>query len=146
MKVVKVGVDIGGVISKYPHLFRPLVRALQESDYTEVHVLSDMPLEKCSAFLVDNGFRIVPGRIHSCDYATHGEMCKAVKMRELGIDIMIDDFPGYLAEGAPIRLLVMPDPHRPYYHDEWKTDGSEGDFGRRKQHPSEANGEGERDG
>jgi len=52
--------------------------------------------------------------------------------KELGIDILIDDFIGYVAvEGAPVRLLVMPDATKPYYDPNWKTDGSEGDFGRR---------------
>lgn len=41
---------------------------------------------------------------------------------------------GYLSCGGkpPIRLLMMLDPYRPYYHDKWVTDGSEGDFGRTK--------------
>lgn len=130
---VKVGFDIGGVLSKYPDILRPVVAALLASPRVEVHVLSDMfPHAKCVAFVHENGFHVPPERIHSCDYGTHGELCKAEKMREIGIDIMLDDFPGYLAEGCALRLLVMPDPHRPYYHDEWKTDGSEGDFGRRK--------------
>ena len=50
------------------------------------------------------------------------------------LDILFDDFIGYLATiGAPaLRLLAMPDPTRDYYHPEWKTDGSEGNFGRRR--------------
>ena len=50
---------------------------------------------------------------------------------QLGIDILVDDFPGYVADGKHVGLLVMPNPREPYYHDSWRTDGSEGDFGRR---------------
>lgn len=48
--------------------------------------------------------------------------------------MLIDDFPGYVATpgSPPVRLLMMPDPGEPYYHDDWRTDGSEGDFGRRR--------------
>lgn len=135
---VKVGFDIGGVLSKYPDILQPVVAALLASPHVEVHVLSDMfPHAKCVAFVHENGFHVPPERIHSCDYAAHGELCKAEKMRELGIDMMLDDFPGYLAEGCALRLLVMPDPHRPYFHSSWKTDGSEGDFGRRKKKAEE---------
>lgn len=69
--------------------------------------------------------------IYSADYKTHGENCKKVLCEHLCIDILIDDFIGYIAEGDFVRLLVMPDPRKPYYSDDWKTDGSEGDFGRR---------------
>lgn len=133
--MVRIGFDIGGVLSKYPDLLRPIVDALLAAPDVEVFVLSDMhPHSKCVAFVQDNGFRIPADRIHSCDYAECGEECKAVKARELGLDVLVDDFPGYVATvGAPaLRLLAMPDPTRPYYDDSWKTDGSEGNFGRRK--------------
>ena len=91
------------------------------------------PHEKAVAFCHDNGFYVRAENIISADYETHGENCKAVACEQLGIDILIDDFPGYVAQiGSPrVRLLVMPDPSQPYYHDDWKTDGSEGEFGRR---------------
>jgi hypothetical protein len=31
-----------------------------------------------------------------------------------------------------VSLLVWPNPEEPYYHDDFETDGSEGDFGRRR--------------
>ena len=58
-------------------------------------------------------------------------MCKAQVIEENNIDIHIDDFPGYCAHTKAISLLVWPNPYEPYYHDDFKTDGSEGNFGRR---------------
>jgi hypothetical protein len=133
--IVRVGFDVGGVLSKYPEILVPIVAALAASQRVEVHVLSDMhPLAKILDMLGRNGIDVPAERVHSCDYATHGETCKAVKAREIGLDVLLDDFPGYVATpGAPaLRLLAMPDPERPYYADDWKTDGSEGDFGRRR--------------
>lgn len=134
-KPVRIGFDIGGILSKYPDILRPVVAALLAAPDVEVYVLSDMhPHTKCVAFVHDNGFPVPPERIHSCDYSEHGEECKAVKSREIGLDILVDDFPGYVGTvGAPaLRLLSMPDPTRDYYHETWKTDGSEGNFGRRR--------------
>jgi hypothetical protein len=132
--MVKIGFDIGGVLSKYPDILTPFVNSLVENcPDIEVHVLTDMhPIEKCRDWVARNGLKVKPENVHSCDYKEHGELCKTVKCKELSIDILMDDFIGYVAEGAPIRLLVMPDAKRPYYHDDWQTDGSEGDFGRRK--------------
>lgn len=134
--MIKIGFDIGGVLSKYPEILRPIVAALAASPEIEVHVLSDMhPHAKCVDWVVTrNGFAVLPERIHPCDYAEHGERCKAFKAAEIGLDVLVDDFVGYLAVvGAPpLRLLVMPDPDRDYYHPTWGTDGSEGNFGRRR--------------
>lgn len=127
---MRIAFDVGGVLSKYPDTFRRLVN----STSCEVHVISDMhPVEKILDMLRRNKFFVPPYRVHSADYAKHGENCKAVLCEELGIDMLFDDFIGYLAGGKHIRLLVMPDPDRDYYHEDWKTDGSEGNFGRRKQ-------------
>jgi hypothetical protein len=129
---VKIAFDVGGVLSKYPHIFKPLLLALRDAADVEVHVISDMhPKEKIGMMLLENGIDLRHSRVHSADYRTHGEMCKAILCHELGIDILIDDFPGYVASGNHVRLLVMPHPTEPYYHDDWKTDGSEGEFGRR---------------
>lgn len=133
--MIKIGFDIGGVLSKYPEVLTPFINSLifNCSHDIEVHVLSDMhPKEKIVDWLDRNDVYVSHENVHSCDYVEHGELCKSVKCQELKIDIMMDDFIGYLAEGSPIRLLVMPDAKRPYYHDDWKTDGSEGTFGRRK--------------
>jgi len=140
---VRIAFDIGGVLSKFPDVFRPLFRRLAlppacitvlESEPIELFVISDMhDKDKMGMMLLQNGFDLRPSQIHCADYKAHGEDCKAVLCEQLGIDILIDDFPGYVCQiGSPrVRLLVMPDPSQPYYADEWKTDGSEGDFGRR---------------
>lgn len=132
---MKVAFDVGGCLSKYPDIFRPLIKTLLHCGI-DVHVcyISDMhPVEKIEDMLRRNDFPFTRPMVHSADYTTHGEMCKAVLCEELGIDILVDDFPGYVATPGkpPVRLLVMPDPSLPYYADSWKTDGSEGNFGRR---------------
>lgn len=134
--MLKIAFDIGGVLSKFPDQFRPLVRALLNSaDLVEVWVLSDMkPHEKAVAFCHDNGFDVWPERVVVADHDTYGEACKAVACEQHGIEVLIDDHMGYVCQDGrpPVRLLVMPDPYRPYYSPDWKTDGSEGDFGRRR--------------
>lgn len=136
--ILNVAFDVGGVLSKYPQIFRPLlwtlyVASTENYGEVEVHIISDMhPKEKILDMLARNGFDFIPSsRVHSADYATHGERCKAVLCEQLSIDLIIDDFPGYVADGNHVRLLVMPNTTQSYYHDDWKTDGSEGNFGRR---------------
>jgi hypothetical protein len=134
---LRIAFDVGGVLSKYPAVFRRLAGALEASPMpVEIFVLSDMhPQAMILDVLERNGLDwIDPSRVVSADYATHGEACKAEACRALGIDILVDDFIGYVAvPGAPpIRLLVMPDASLDYYHPDWQTDGSEGTFGRRK--------------
>lgn len=134
MAPLRIAFDIGGVLSKHPDLWRRLLRLLATFPLAaEVHVITDMPRDKAVRALADNDFNMLPpSQIHSADYAADGEACKAVLCERLGIDILIDDFIGYVAvPGAPVRLLVMPDCDRPYYHDGWITDGTEGEFGRR---------------
>lgn len=134
---MRIAFDVGGVLSKYPHTWRPLLdlltfRGVDPRYDIETWIISDMhPEQKIVDMLQANNIPFDAERVRSADYQTHGEMCKAVLCEELGIDILIDDFPGYVAHGKHCRLLVMPNPHEPYYHDDWKTDGSEGGFGRR---------------
>lgn len=129
---MKIAFDVGGVLSKYPEVFRSLFHALRNAPGIEVFVISDMhPPGKILDMLLLNDFGL-DGHIHSADYAAHGEMCKSILCEKLGIDILIDDFPGYVAAGKHVRLLVMPEPTEPYYADSWRTDGSEGNFGRRR--------------
>jgi len=131
MKKFKIAFDIGGVLSKYPKQFRLITDTLQEYDAIDIHIISDMyDEEKIYELIRENKFDIPRQHIHSANYKKYGEACKAKLCEDLEIDILIDDFIGYLADGKHIRLLVMPDSSKPYYSDEWKTDGSEGDFGR----------------
>jgi hypothetical protein len=126
---LKVAFDVGGVLSKHKSL-QKLFITLSNNPTVEVHVISDMhPKEKIVKMLELNGLSCP--NIHSADYSKFGENCKKEICENLGIDILIDDFIGYVAEGDFTRLLVMPQPSEPYYSDDWKTDGSEGDFGRR---------------
>jgi hypothetical protein len=80
---IKIGIDIGGVLTKYPEIVVPLMTALGGHPAFEVHVLTDMPREKAVEMLVANGVRLDSKRLHACDYATHGERCKAVKAAAL---------------------------------------------------------------
>ncbi len=134
--VIRIAFDIGGVISKYPDVFQSIIDAFEFADNNDIvpYIISDIhPKEKILAMLRLNNIIIPADRVHSADYNKYGEACKAELCKQLEIDVLVDDFIGYVApDGAPIRLLVMPDASRPYYANEWKTDGSEGDFGRRK--------------
>jgi len=139
---LKIAFDIGGVLSKYPDQFRILIDKLQDpgrSDLetgepaVEVFVISDMhDVDKMYQMLRDNRIFVDKSKIFSAPYQEQGEFCKTYLCNQLGIDILIDDFIGYVAEGNFIRLLSMPNASLPYYHDTWKTDGNEGDFGRRR--------------
>jgi len=130
---MKVSFDIGGVISKYPDQFRTLINCLQHSNNIEVFIITDMHDRQQSISMLEmNKIQIKQENLYSADFSTYGEACKAVLLKELEIDIHFDDFPAYIAEGCPVRLLVLPDINRPYYDDEWKTPTDIGDFGRRK--------------
>ena len=78
-----------------------------------------------------NKIQIDNTKVYSADYKTYGEHCKTKLCEDLGIDILIDDFMGYLSDGKFVRLLVMPDSSKPYWHDTWKVK-DESSFGRRK--------------
>lgn len=125
--------DIGGVLSKDVR-WKKLIEAI--GDNVEVFIITDMhDKEEVMRTLVDNGVDICPSRVYCADYASYGEMCKAVLLKQLKIDFLFDDFVGYVQwdsslGAAPIRCLVMPDARRPYWHENWKCKG--GDFGRRK--------------
>jgi len=132
MKPLRISFDIGGVLSKYPHVFRPLVAALNAADNVEVYVVTDMhDHDKSVRMVQENGYDIPAERVINSDYARHGEQCKEMAIRQHNIDIHVDDFPGYVAHTACVNLFVWPNPREPYFADDFKTDGSEGNFGRR---------------
>lgn len=130
-RVLKIALDVGGVLSKYPKIFQKLLEALDPTK-VEVYVVSDMhPKEEIVRALEDNDMAIKPANVYSADYHKYGEHCKAKLCESLGIHILVDDFLGYLADGQHIRLLVMPDSTKPYWSHDWKTD-TQSDFGRRQ--------------
>lgn len=134
-KKLKIAFDIGGVISKYPDEFLRLYTEL--STYNFCFFITDMhDKEEVMKTLNVNNFFPNYEEVYCADYKKYGEMCKAVLLAELEIDMFFDDFIGYLAWDsslgpAPIRLLVMPDPYKPYWSPEWKVNDNF-DFGRRK--------------
>lgn len=128
---LQVSFDIGGVLSKYPEVFKPLVHALQASGTVDVFVLTDMhDHEQSVRFVRGNGYDVPAENVLNSDYNTHGEDCKRVIIEERGIDLHIDDFPGYCAHEACVSLFVWPNSSRPYYDDSFVAEGG-GDFGRR---------------
>jgi hypothetical protein len=127
---LRVSFDIGGVLTKYPEVFKPIIKALQAAQDVEVYFLTDMPKVKDAlAMLEMNGIQTPPERIICSPFKRRGESCKAVDCLTKDIHLHIDDFPAYVAAGARVRLLLMPDLGRPYYAKDWKTDGKEGRFG-----------------
>jgi len=132
---MKIAFDIGGVISKYPEQFRWLMISLSVN--MELFVITDMhDKNEVLEMLRENRIEVAEDHVYCADYAKHGDMCKAVLLKELGIDIFIDDFPAYTSWDstlgpAPIRLVVAPDPYKPYWSDSWKVK-TECDFGRRR--------------
>jgi hypothetical protein len=77
--LIKVAFDVGGVLSKRPEVFIPILLALEASEEVEVFVVSDMhPQEKIIDMLCRNGIRLDPSRVISSDYDKHGELCKTV--------------------------------------------------------------------
>ena len=131
-KPLSISFDIGGVLSKYPHVFRPMVKALQRGG-CRVFVITDMnDHEQSVRFVQGNGYDIPAENILNADYTAHGEDCKAVVIRDHSIDVHVDDFPGYCAHSECLSLFTWPNSELPYYADDFKTDGKEGDFGRRK--------------
>ena len=56
-------------------------------------------------------------------------------LRDLQIDVMLDDFVGYVAiPGCPVRCLVMPEATQQYWHPTGQT-GDDAQFGRRVYRP-----------
>lgn len=129
---MRLAFDIGGVISKYPELFRELISTLEMHTHFDVLIISDMPREKILEILTLNRIGVTPENVYSADYETHGEGCKAELLRELKVDMFFDDHLGYVAAGGcPVRFLMMPDASRPYVADTWKTLPSDhAEFGR----------------
>ena len=119
--MIKIAFDIGGVLTKYPDLLRPIYLALRDGADIDVYILTDR-IEHGEALrlLHANGFPCEAEQLLCADYGRDGEACKAVLLETMEIDIMIDDFPAYVSAGCPLRLLVMPDITRPYLAENWE--------------------------
>lgn len=155
---MKIGFDIGGVISKYPEIIKLFLHKYNYDEYGydsnkhDIFIITDQhPKKEVLRALCKNGFInglgnidgsttyltniINPENVYCADYEKYGNMAKAVLIKELNLDIFIDDFDGYLQWDSsfgpqPLLLKVMPDAFKPYWADSWKQDESE--FGRRK--------------
>ena len=129
---MKIGIDIGGTLSKYPDFFRWLISSLNKEN---IFILTDMSdKNKVLSMLNENNINVISDNVYCCDYLNHGENCKAVIIKKLGIDVLIDDHMGYLMSAdIPIRLFIMPNPSLPYYADNWNCDSEQ--FGRIKGSP-----------
>lgn len=111
---MKLAFDIGGVLGKYPAVFLSLIAALQRGG-AEVYVLTDIPEKETAEGLLEKyGYSFPPEKILCADFPKYGECCKAVLIKEYGIDVLIDDHPGYCADSGCVSLFVWPDPHLPY--------------------------------
>jgi hypothetical protein len=133
--MLKIGFDIGGVLSKYPDTFEQLISSLSACS---IFCITDQhPKEEVIKTLRENKFDRWFGvnNVFCANYEQHGNMCKSILIKELGLDIFIDDFDGYLQWDSslgrqPILLKVMPDAFLPYWANNWFCEG--GEFGRRK--------------
>lgn len=111
---MKLAFDIGGVLGKYPCVFIPMILALQNGG-AEVFVITDIAeKETAQALLGKYGYSFAPEMILCADFQKYGERCKAVLIKEHGIDVLVDDHPGYCADAGCVSLFVWPDPHVPY--------------------------------
>lgn len=117
--IFRIGIDIGGVISKYPAEFKALIRALSQSTEFEVFIITDMPKSDARIVLKDNHIDICDSKLLCSDWIKDGDLCKTVLMKEHKIDIMIDDRLDYIMQGVHLGLFVIPRPESGYFAKEW---------------------------
>lgn len=123
---LRVSFDIGGVLSKYPHVFRPMVSALIKGGAV-VYVLTDIPDHaKATKLVWDNGFHVDADHVLCADWNEHGDSCKAEVLKAHGIHLHIDDFAPYCAHGECLSLFAWPNPELPYYHEDFVHDDALG--------------------
>lgn len=120
---IRVSIDLGGVVTRHPGIYIPIMHALAQSDEVELYVLTDMDREDARQALDANGLAdVVPDeRLLCADWGRDGELCKAKICEEhdgFGIDLHIDDIPSYLLGEGTVGLLQMPS-REPYYSSEW---------------------------
>ena len=122
---MKLAFDIGGVLGKYPDVFLPMISALLKGG-AEVFVMTDIADKKSAEAIINRyGYGMPPESILCADFQKYGERCKAVLIKEYGIDVLIDDHPGYCAYSGCVSLFVWPDPHIPYESENFLNDSYE---------------------
>lgn len=115
---LRVAIDIGGVLSKYPEYFMTLIEMMKPM--ADIYFLTDMPVKAAESMLAANGIGPEHGTLLCADFATYNESCKLVLCEVYDIDVFFDDHMAYLSKGRALRLLVMPDLDRPYYAKTWR--------------------------
>lgn len=120
---MKIGIDVGGVSTKFPLEMISLCNSMILTGHEVLFITDREDIDVVCRGLSSTGFSVCDEQVIFADYKKYGDACKSVLMREIGVDIMIDDNPGYLAwpwpEPAPLRLQVFPDQCRPYYSPLW---------------------------
>lgn len=120
-RALRIGIDIGGVISRYPDQMKELIRVLDRGG-AYVYIVTDMNPQDAALACCENGLDGSTSGVEyvvSADWSKHGDLCKTIEAEEWGLDIMIDDRPDYVAEGDFIGLCLSPRPNVPYYHPSW---------------------------
>ncbi len=119
---LRISFDIGGVLSKYPEQFLPIVKMFQDGG-AEVFIITDIPEhEKAVLYVQGNGYNVPADHVLNADYSKFNESCKEKLIEERKIDVHIDDHPGYCAHNKSINLFVWPDTSKPYYHESFEKD------------------------
>lgn len=118
-RALRVGIDIGGVISRYPDEMKELIRVLDQGGAI-VYIVTDMNPKDAHAALTENRIPIeYIENVISCDWSNDGDMCKTKAANDFSLDILIDDRPDYVANGDFIGFCLSPRPNKPYYDPSW---------------------------
>jgi hypothetical protein len=110
---MEIAFDIGGVIGKYQVIFIPMMTALAKGGI-EVYIVADIPDKKQALSVIDDlVYSIDVDRVLCADYSQYSERCKAVLIKEYGIDVLVDDHPGFCADSGCIcrlsgQILISP--------------------------------------
>lgn len=117
---LRIGIDIGGCITRYPSVFAALGHVLITGG-AKVYIVTDMSKGDAVASMHANklGWLLSNSTLLNANWSELNDLCKTRLIEEHEIDIMIDDRPDYVAEGNFVGLVVSPRPSVPYYHPKW---------------------------
>jgi hypothetical protein len=122
---MKIGIDVGGVSTKFPLELISICNSMILTGHDVLFITDREDIDVVYCELSSTGFSVYKEQVIFADYKKYGDACKSVIIREMSVDIMIDDHPGYLAwpwpEPAPLRLQACPDQRRPYYSPLWAS-------------------------